>query len=118
MLVRAAAGDWQADLAREVTIQIGWVGGGDMEAGMGKAAAIARAIHGVADVRPYSKQESTQLLQPWLGGMVLDELPVPRLVAVAVAPGEVPDPGRLRGALAEEVPSASLDDHPAFAHPI
>jgi cell division transport system permease protein len=114
MLLRVAAGDWQSDLAREVTIQIRPVSGRDIEADIGKAAAIARAIHGVADVRPYSKQESTQLLQPWLGGMVLDELPVPRLVAVAVAPGEVPDLGRLRGALAEEVPSASLDDHREF----
>jgi cell division transport system permease protein len=114
MLLRAAAGDWQADLAREVTIQIRPVGGRDIEADIGKAAAIARAIHGVADVRPYSKQESTQLLQPWLGGMALDELPVPRLIAVAIAPGEVPDLGRLRGALAEEVPPASLDDHREF----
>jgi cell division transport system permease protein len=114
MLLRAAAGDWQSDLAREVTIQIRPVSGRDIEADLAKAAAIARAIHGIADVRPYSKQESTQLLQPWLGGLALDELPVPRLVAVAIAPGEVPDLGRLRGALAEQVPPASLDDHREF----
>jgi cell division transport system permease protein len=114
MLLRAAAGDWQADLAREVTIQIRPVTGRDIEADIAKAAAIARAVHGIAGVRPYTKQDSTQLLQPWLGGLTLDELPVPRLIAVAIAPGEVPDLGTLRAALTEQVPPASLDDHREF----
>jgi cell division transport system permease protein len=114
MLLRAAAGDWQADLAREVTIQVRPVTGRDLEADIGQAAAIARTVHGVAGVRPYSKEESTQLLQPWLGGLALDELPVPRLIAVAIVPGEVPDLGTLRAALADGVPPASLDDHREF----
>src|SRR3984893_11280526 len=114
MLLRAAAGDWQADLAREVTIQVRPVAGRDIEADIVRAAAVAVALRGIAGVRPYSKEESTQLLQPWLGGLALDELPVPRLIAVAIAPGEVPDLERLRGALAEQVPPASLDDHREF----
>ena len=114
MLLRAAAGDWQAELAREVTIQVRPVTGRDIEADIAKAAAIAGAASGIASVRPYSKEESTQLLQPWLGGLALDELPVPRLIAVAIAPGEAPDLERLRGALAEQVPPASLDDHREF----
>jgi len=114
MLLRAAAGDWQSDLAREVTIQIRPVAGRDIEADIAKAAAIAGAVRGVAGVRPYSKQDSTQLLQPWLGGLALDELPVPRLVAVAIATGETPDLEKLRGSLAEQVPPASLDDHREF----
>ena len=114
MLLRAAAGDWQADLAREVTIQIRPVAGRDIEADIDKAAVIAHSTPGIAGVRPYSKQESTQLLQPWLGGLALDALPVPRLIAVAIAPGETPDLGQLRGALAEQVPPASLDDHREF----
>jgi cell division transport system permease protein len=114
MLLRAAAGDWQADLAREVTIQVRPVTGRDIEADIGKAAAIARTVRGIAGVRPYTKQESTQLLQPWLGGLALDELPVPRLIAVAIAPGEVPDLGTLRAALVDGVPPATLDDHREF----
>jgi len=114
MLLRAAAGDWQAELAREVTIQVRPATGRDIEADIAKAAAIAGAVPGVAGVRPYSKQDSTQLLQPWLGGLALDELPVPRLVAVVIAPGEPPDLERLRAALAEQVPPASLDDHRGF----
>jgi cell division transport system permease protein len=114
MLLRAAAGDWQSELAREVTIQIRPEAGRDIEADIGKAAAIAGAVRGIADVRPYSRQESTQLLQPWLGGMALDELPVPRIIAVVIAAGESPDLEKLRSALAEQVPRASLDDHREF----
>jgi cell division transport system permease protein len=103
MLLRAAAGDWQAELAREVTVQVRPVAGRDIEADIDKAAVIAAATRGIAGVRPYSKEESSQLLQPWLGGLALDELPVPRLIAVAIAPGETPDLERLRAALAEFV---------------
>jgi cell division transport system permease protein len=114
MLLRAAAGDWQADLAREVTIQVRPLAGRDIEADVARSAAIAGALPGVAGVRPYSKEESAQLLQPWLGGLALDELPVPRLVAVAIAPGQSPDLESLRGALSAQVPPASLDDHREF----
>jgi cell division transport system permease protein len=114
MLLRAAAGDWQSDLAREVTIQIRPVAGRDIEADIAKAAAVVGAVRGIAGVRPYSKQESAQLLQPWLGGLALDELPVPRIIAVAIAQGESPDFEKLRGSLAEQIPPASLDDHREF----
>ena len=67
MLVRAAASEWQADVAREVTIQIRPAAGRDIEADIAKAVAIARALPGVAEVRPYSKEESGRLLEPWLG---------------------------------------------------
>ena len=114
MLLRAAAGDWQADLAREVTIQVRPLAGRDIEADVATAAAIAGGARGVAGVRPYSKQESNQLLQPWLGALALDELPVPRLIAVTIATGEAPDLDGLRGSLAAQVPAASLDDHREF----
>ncbi|HEY6256427.1 MAG TPA: hypothetical protein VIY51_11615, partial [Xanthobacteraceae bacterium] len=44
VLLRTAAGDWQADLAREVTIQIRPVAGRDIESDIGKAAIIAHSI--------------------------------------------------------------------------
>ena len=43
---------------------------------------------GVGDVRPYSKEDSARLLEPWLGaGLSLDELPVPRMIVVRLARG-------------------------------
>jgi cell division transport system permease protein len=114
MLVRAAANDWQSQIGREVTIQVRPVAGRDIDADVVSAAGVARAAPGIAAVRPYSKEESARLLQPWLGGLALDELPVPRIIAVEIAPGSAPDLARLRAALAQQVPPATLDDHREF----
>jgi cell division transport system permease protein len=115
VLVRAAASEWQADVAREVTIQIRPAAGRDIEADITRAAAIARAASGVAEVRPYSKEETTRLLEPWLGaGLQLDDLPVPRIIVVRIASGWTPDLAQLRKTLAADVPGASLDDHRGF----
>jgi cell division transport system permease protein len=112
MLVRASAGEWQSEVAREVTIQIRPVPGRDLEAEVGKAVAIARAVPGIAEVRPFSKEESARLLEPWLGtGLALDDLPVPRLIVVKVAPAAAPDLASLRKTLAGQVLGASMDDH-------
>ena len=115
MLVRAAANEWQADVAREVTIQIRAGAGRDLDTEVLKAAAIARGTAGIAEVRAYSKEESARLLEPWLGtGLSLDDLPVPRMILVRVAPGAAPDLAQLSNLLAEQVPGASLDDHRSF----
>jgi len=112
MLMVNAAGDWQSDVGREVTIQVRPAAGHDLDADVGKAAAIARATPGIADVRPYSKQESERLIEPWLGaGLKLDELPIPRMIVVKLLSGAPPDFAALRASLAAQVPNASLDDH-------
>ncbi|HVV61637.1 MAG TPA: ABC transporter permease [Pseudolabrys sp.] len=112
VLVRQAAGEWQSDVSREITVQVFPAPGRDLDAAVEKAAAVVRAAPGVADVRPYSKEESIQLLEPWLGtGLSLDELPVPRLIVVKIASNVAPDIPKLRRTLAEQVPGASLDDH-------
>jgi cell division transport system permease protein len=112
ILVGTAAGEWQSEVSREVTIQVIPTSGRDTDATVDKAAALARGFPGIGEVRPYSKAQSTQLLEPWLGsGLSLDELPVPRLIVVRIAPGAAPDISQLRRNLAEQVPGAVLDDH-------
>ena len=112
VLVRTAASDWQAEVAREITIQVRPQTGRDVEAEVRKAADIARAAPGVADVRPYTKEESSRLLEPWLGtGLALDDLPVPRMIVVKVAPDVTPDLASLRKTLSDQVAGASIDDH-------
>jgi cell division transport system permease protein len=112
MLVGQAASEWQADVAREITIQIIPASGRDTDATVEKAAAVARAFTGIGEVRVYSKDESSKLLEPWLGsGLTLDDLPVPRLIVVKIAAGAAPDISQLRTTLREQVPGATLDDH-------
>jgi cell division transport system permease protein len=112
VLVLSAAADWQSDVAREMTIQVRPANGRDIEADVAKAAEIARAVSGIADVRPYTKEESSRLLEPWLGtGLVLDDLPVPRMIVVKVAAGQTPELAGLRQSLSDSVPGATIDDH-------
>jgi cell division transport system permease protein len=112
MLVSVAAGEWQSDVAREVTIQVSPAPGRDLDATVTKAVSVARTFPGIGDVRAYSKEESSKLLEPWLGsGLSLDELPVPRMIVVKIASGAAPDIPQLRRMLAEQVPGAALDDH-------
>jgi cell division transport system permease protein len=110
-MVIGAASEWQSDIAREMTIQVRPTAGNDIDTQVLKAESLARATPGIAEVRTYSKAESARLLEPWLGGLSLDELPVPRMIAVRIAPGASLDIAALRQTLSAQVPGASLDDH-------
>jgi cell division transport system permease protein len=84
----------------------------NVDADVERAVALAKGIAGIGEVRAMSKDESSRLLEPFLGaGLKLDELPVPRMVVVTLAPDATPDLAQLRRALSADVPSASLDDH-------
>jgi cell division transport system permease protein len=111
-VVRNAAMQWRTDMTREMTIQVKPSQGRDLGAEIAKAVAIARRTTGILDARALSREESARLLEPWLGGGVdLDVLPLPRLVAVSVSERIEPDLPALRTALAKEITGATLDDH-------
>ena len=115
ILVSQAASAWQADVSREVTVQLIPAAGRDIDADVARATSIVKNFAGIGDVRAYSKDESEKLLEPWLGtGLTLDELPVPRLIVVKIARGAAPDLPQLRNMLKEQVPGALLDDHRGF----
>jgi cell division transport system permease protein len=112
MLVAGAASNWQSEVAREVTLQVRPIAGRDLDRDVNTAAAIARGTPGVADVRAYTRQESAELVEPWLGSALgLGDLPIPRIVVIKLSSGAIPNFADLRKALAAQVPSASLDDH-------
>ena len=111
-MVIGSANEWRSEVAREMTIQIRPTPGRDIEAEVGKAQVLARAAPGVVEARAYSRAESDRLLEPWLGsGLSLEDLPVPRMIAIKVARGAVVDTAALRQSLAQDVVGASLDDH-------
>jgi cell division transport system permease protein len=112
LLMLGTATEWQSEVAREMTIQVRPTAGRDIEADVVRAADIARAAPGVSSVRPYTREESARLLEPWLGtGFALDDLPIPRVIVVKLRDNVRPDVAALRATLTREIPGASLDDH-------
>jgi cell division transport system permease protein len=115
LLVAASAAEWQSDVASEITVQVRPLAGRDVERDAAAAAEALRTQPGIVEVRPFSKDESAKLLEPWLGsGLSLDDLPVPRIIVARIAPGAVLDLAGLRGRIAQSAPSASVDDHRAW----
>lgn len=111
-LVRVAAEDWTASIVREATIQVRPVSGRDLAADVRRATEIAVRFPGVADVSPYTAEETRRMLEPWLGrGLGAEDLPIPRLIVVKLADDRRTDMAAFRNALQAGVPSASLDDH-------
>jgi cell division transport system permease protein len=111
-LVRDASSDWQADILREITIQVRPIEGIDTGVEAAKAATVARLFRGVASAEVVSSEESAALLEPWLGtGLDLDELPIPRLVVVRLGDPSVVDLDALASRLTAQVRGATLDDH-------
>ena len=111
ILVDQASRDWTQSVSREMTIQIKPISGRDIEADVKRAADLARATPGIGDLRVFTKAESENLLEPWLGtGLDLSALPIPRLIELRFGEGMF-DASALRKQLAENVPNAMLDDH-------
>ncbi|CAK0763663.1 cell division transport system permease protein [Azospirillaceae bacterium] len=75
------------------------------------AAALLRATPGVARAEPLSMASSARLLEPWLGEAIPDDLPLPALIDVVLAPGASIDIPALSKRLAAAAPGARVDDH-------
>lgn len=114
LLVAASAAEWQSDVASEITIQVRPEPNRNLDRDSAAAADIVRTQPGIIEVRSYTRDESLKLLEPWLGGLSLDELPVPRVIVARVAPGNTLDLAVLRGRIAQAAPNASVDDHRAW----
>jgi cell division transport system permease protein len=115
LLVSASAAEWQSEVASEITIQVRPAAGHDLTRDAAAVTEAMRAQPGIVEVRPFSKDESAKLLEPWLGtGLSLDDLPVPRVIVARVQPGTVLDLAKLRARVTQVAPSASVDDHRAW----
>lgn len=112
MLVRDASRDWSSTAAREMTIQLKPVAGRNMEADAGKIAQAVRSLPGVDEARVFSREESSRLLEPWLGsGLDLTELPVPTLIVIKLNGAPSSTLAALRGRVSEISTNAVVDDH-------
>jgi cell division transport system permease protein len=115
LLVGASAAEWQSEVASEITAQVRPVAGRDLDRDVAAATEAMRAQPGIVQVKPFSKEESARLLEPWLGtGLSIDQLPVPRVIVARVQPGNTLDLAALRERVTQVAPSASVDDHRAW----
>jgi cell division transport system permease protein len=115
LLVSASAADWQSEVASEITVQVRPYAWRDIDKDVAAVADTMRAQPGIVEVRPFSKDESSKLLEPWLGsGISLDDLPVPRVIVARAQPGTALDLAALRSRINQIAPTASVDDHRAW----
>lgn len=115
LLVSASAAEWQSDVASEITIQVRPQAGRDLDRDTAAVTEAMRTQAGIVEVRPFTREESGKLLEPWLGtGLSMDDLPVPRMIIARVQPGTPLDLGALRTRVTQVAPGASVDDHRAW----
>jgi cell division transport system permease protein len=115
LLVSASAAEWQSEVASEITMQVRPQAGRDLERDVIAAAEAMRTQPGIVQVKPFTKDESARLLEPWLGsGLSIEQLPVPRVIVARVQPGTTLDLPALRSRVTQVAPSASVDDHRAW----
>lgn len=107
---QAAAG-WTDQMTNEVTIQLLPADDRDGDADAEAAGALLQEMPGVLDVDVRSREEAEDLLQPWLGRSLPDDLPLPRLIAITVDP-ENPPEATAYDVLFEEAPyDIIVDQH-------
>jgi cell division transport system permease protein len=107
-----AAHAWTGQLNGEATVIVRPRGGETPDAAAARAAEALAEAPGVAEARALEPAKAYDLIRPWLGDVSdLEDLPVPRLVAVTLDAKKPADAARLKAALAAQNVDATVDDH-------
>ena len=108
---RAASG-WSRQLTGEATVVVRARGGETPDAAAARATEALAGVPGVAEARALEPERAYDLIRPWLGDISdLEDLPVPRLVAVTLADEAPANAEALNRALRAQGLDASVDDH-------
>lgn len=111
-MINQSATAWLKDVASEVTVQVEPRERGDNDRYVKDVAAFLVSQPGVRSVKALSLEDSTALVEPWLGQSdALKSLPIPRLIAIELDRSAPPDFTSLRDRLAAEFKGTTLDDH-------
>jgi len=106
---------WSSGLTGTVTVQVMPVEGETsdvLEHRVDKLVSLLQRTDGVASARAISLPEIESLLEPWLGpGARLGDLPLPRLIDVAIDDASPPSLEAIRTMLSNADSGAVLDDH-------
>lgn len=115
---RAAAG-WQAQLVGSATVLVRPKAGETADAAAARAAETVSGVKGVVQASALEAEKAQALLEPWLGREVLlDDLPVPRLVAVELDRKAPASAAAMQRALQAAGVDASVDDHSLWTRDI
>jgi cell division transport system permease protein len=113
----ALAGDrgargWTGQLVGEATVIARARGGETPDAAAARVAEALAGLPGVTEVRALEKEKAYDLIRPWIGDVAnLDDLPVPRLVAVTLDRKAPATSASLDQALKRQKLDAVVDDH-------
>lgn len=108
---RAAHG-WTSQLTDSATVVVRAQGSETPDTAAGRAAEALAGVAGVSEARALEKEKAEALLEPWLGrDALLDDLPIPRLVAVDLDPKRPAKAAALDNALKAAGIDATVDDH-------
>lgn len=108
---RAARG-WSDDLASEATVIVRPKTTESPDSAAARAAEALAGAPGVSEARAIERAKAEALIAPWLGpGVDLEDLPVPRLVAVTLDPERPATATGLDRALKAAGVDAVVDDH-------
>lgn len=108
---RAAAG-WAGQLTGEATVIVRPKGGETPDAAAARAAEALASAPGVTEARALEPARAYDLIRPWLGDVSdIEDLPVPRLVAVTLDRRHPASAAQLRAALQSQGVDATVDDH-------
>lgn len=108
---RAARG-WSGQLAAEATVIVRPRPGETPDSAAARAAEALAGVNGVAEARALEPQKAYDLVRPWLGDVAdIEDLPVPRLVAVSLDPRHPATAPLLEAALKSQGVDAVVDDH-------
>lgn len=110
--VANATSSWTSSLTSSVTVQIKPDTSGNVDTLTEQALALLKADPVVLSTRTVSSEQSKALLEPWLGDLdLLNDLPLPVLIAVDIDQSAATDLSGLSEALADLSENISLDDH-------
>lgn len=107
-----AAGGWANQLTGEATVIVRARGGETPDAAAARAAEVLAGVQGVAEARALEREKAYELVRPWLGDSAdLEDLPVPRLVAVTLEREQPATADQLNAALSAQGLDTVVDDH-------
>ena len=119
MVANKLAARWDSGLAGSLTVQLPAAEPtAEPEAAEQQDPALQAVVDlleqtpGVVTTEVLWRGEISALLEPWLGeALLIDDLPLPQLIAVTIDPDQPPDLTALRRAVLAAAPGSIVDDH-------